>query len=686
MTSRNWLLIAGMLWLTFEYFVLGPGSYLRTHDTGDVFVPDLISYRFENLSPALWFRFAAGGTDRLAQGFFGIFDVMVFQILGAWLGYAFIVVGQIILASVFTYKLCRETLGLDRLPSTFAGLVFGLSSSHGLIFYSAMAYLPLTIWALSRALDGSVTRRIVTAIAIAIGYGGSAHAPFLIPFPLVVWVLWFVLVERRYRFNTFLFIVLVYALCLAVRAQDVLAMIGSADWSHRRLLGADEYVRWLTTFGWLDRITAVAVVPLCLAGVWQSRKNRGFGVVAMILLMYVGAWLFLAVSGPLGDLIPFAEKFNFSRILYFLAFPVAVLSGIGVALALRTNYLVRVARLTFRTGTAVVFVAFGVLFLASVREKVEHADDWVRNGSVKRNYASPAVLSFAEQHRHAQEPFRVASFQMVPSHMHAYGLETVGGYVTMYSIRYKEIWERIIAPYGARYPDKLSGFVGWGNRISLINDEPRERVQFRENYNLNLLSLANMKFIFSRDELIDDALVQVQGSDRPWNSRDQVEKIKFNVLANLTGLKSLYVYENLDVVPRFRFVSEVRVLPTDDQVLEALALSTSDEIKRAALMHVADAKGLPSDSRKFSEGRVSVALYESDRIVLEVEVDGAGFLAVSNEFHPAWRASVDGEPASILRTDHAFWGVPVPAGAQRVVFTYEPPLLPHIKLWKALAD
>ena len=58
---------------------------------------------------------------------------------------------------------------------------------------------------------------------------------------------------------------------------------------------------------------------------------------------------------------------------------------------------------------------------------------------------------------------------------------------------------------------------------------------------------------------------------------------------------------------------------------------------------------------------------------VEVEVQGAadGLLVLADPWYPQWKVTLDGRPAELLRVDHAFRGVRVPAGSHRVVFTYE---------------
>ena len=51
--------------------------------------------------------------------------------------------------------------------------------------------------------------------------------------------------------------------------------------------------------------------------------------------------------------------------------------------------------------------------------------------------------------------------------------------------------------------------------------------------------------------------------------------------------------------------------------------------------------------------------------------DADGLLVLGDPWYPQWRVEVDGRPAELLRVDHAFRGVRVPAGSHRVVFTYQ---------------
>jgi hypothetical protein len=69
----------------------------------------------------------------------------------------------------------------------------------------------------------------------------------------------------------------------------------------------------------------------------------------------------------------------------------------------------------------------------------------------------------------------------------------------------------------------------------------------------------------------------------------------------------------------------------------------------------------PSVSTRVEETKVSV----------RVTTDTAGVLVLADPWYPGWRVRVDGKGRELLRVDHAFRGVRVPAGTHTVVFSYQ---------------
>jgi len=67
-----------------------------------------------------------------------------------------------------------------------------------------------------------------------------------------------------------------------------------------------------------------------------------------------------------------------------------------------------------------------------------------------------------------------------------------------------------------------------------------------------------------------------------------------------------------------------------------------------------------------------LSVYEPQRVEIDVTLERPGLLVLADAYYPGWRASVDGRPAAILRTNRAMRGVALGAGAHHVVFSYAP--------------
>ena len=64
--------------------------------------------------------------------------------------------------------------------------------------------------------------------------------------------------------------------------------------------------------------------------------------------------------------------------------------------------------------------------------------------------------------------------------------------------------------------------------------------------------------------------------------------------------------------------------------------------------------------------------YRDRQVEIATRTEGRRLLVLADVDYPGWVARVDGRPVEILRANFAFRAVPVPAGAHRVTFRYEP--------------
>jgi hypothetical protein len=131
--------------------------------------------------------------------------------------------------------------------------------------------------------------------------------------------------------------------------------------------------------------------------------------------------------------------------------------------------------------------------------------------------------------------------------------------------------------------------------------------------------------------------------------------------------RPLGVFRNPTVLPRVLVVGQARRVDDLAQACRELARHDFNP-RRTVILSGAESgpggAGPSSTCRVVEEG--------ANRVELEVEADGSGWLVLLDAFAPGWHAAVDGRRAAIVRADVCFRAVPVAAGSHRVVFRYLP--------------
>jgi len=138
-----------------------------------------------------------------------------------------------------------------------------------------------------------------------------------------------------------------------------------------------------------------------------------------------------------------------------------------------------------------------------------------------------------------------------------------------------------------------------------------------------------------------------------WPGWQQISAGDLSVYKNSRALPQAYVVHDYQVIAksswRLHYLKSARFDPRHQVVLEEVPVRTS-------------AAG---------DGRAHIARYGPE----EVEIDwqgGGGILVLNDAYYPGWRVFVDGKEEHIMRANHVFRAVAVPAGANKVVFSYQP--------------
>jgi hypothetical protein len=136
------------------------------------------------------------------------------------------------------------------------------------------------------------------------------------------------------------------------------------------------------------------------------------------------------------------------------------------------------------------------------------------------------------------------------------------------------------------------------------------------------------------------------------------------------------IYANDNALPRTWLVS--------DQVVESNSVTALTELGSAhfhprqvaltsrALPGLAATPGGSAPAGQSSPGTAHLVHYGAQEVTIDAHATRASELVLSDTYYPGWQVTVNGRPAPIDRVDYMFRGVPVPAGTDRIVFTYEP--------------
>jgi len=135
---------------------------------------------------------------------------------------------------------------------------------------------------------------------------------------------------------------------------------------------------------------------------------------------------------------------------------------------------------------------------------------------------------------------------------------------------------------------------------------------------------------------------------------------------------SMVVLENRTVLPKAWLVPAVLPVTAPEQALLLLRHPLFDP-RKFALVESPPPIPLPMPTENPPEpGRVTVASYAPEKIILDVEASVNAMVVMGDKFYRGWHVSVDGKKGEIQRVNYLFRGVAVTAGKHRVEYTFAP--------------
>ncbi len=137
----------------------------------------------------------------------------------------------------------------------------------------------------------------------------------------------------------------------------------------------------------------------------------------------------------------------------------------------------------------------------------------------------------------------------------------------------------------------------------------------------------------------------------------------------------LHIYRNDFALPWFYLAPGYRIETDEDRILELLS-QPGFKPDETVILEAEPGGFKAGDADTLAQDHVEQVAYDErmGHIQLNVKAGGPRMLVVSENYHPFWRAFVDGEEQPLVRANYAWKAVAVPAGEHRVELRFHDPI------------
>lgn len=370
---------------------------------------------------------------------------------------------------------------------------------------------------------------------------------------------------------------------------------------------------------------------------WKSASTRFFlaSFVLTLLMAWGGNTPFYKFAYVL---LPGVSKFRGPGMIFFLAsFSIAVMAGIGLDRAMqwagKKNW--------YRPRTGPFLAAMlAIVMTVDIGLSLKLWNDeegFIRGVPPPGQYfGSDEVISFL---KHDTLLYRILPMNYQRSDagvLMGYGIQSAGG----------------------QMPNPLQNYQDFTGAGTSVMFQAGNLMQ------PNFLNLLNVKYVVSvalpdDDSRYDEQSRRVIRQLKGFFSRPQFQLARRG--------PTHWVYLNQSALPRAFVTSGYELAGSKEEVLARLAQADFDPGRTALLYEKPEHEMTGQLSASTSEIRE----YDANRIRLKAVLSGPGLLVLSENWHPDWKAYVDGKPAPVLRAYHTLRAVSMDRGEHEVVFIYE---------------
>jgi len=403
-----------------------------------------------------------------------------------------------------------------------------------------------------------------------------------------------------------------------------------------------QYTPWEEGLALFHGYAAILLVPWAIVLCWRRRDVK-FWFAMIVFGLLISSW------NPVRMLFFFVPLHNLfrwpARYLLIVSFAISVLVAIGMD-DLRGRI---AARLTSQAKALTADYALAVLVVALVFHRtlapyLTSADFY--------DIHDPRIVAAARGEDH---------FRLLPAARALYGYWEADEERLRANARFLPV------SYNLLYEVPAATLFDQGNAVS-----PQEMTDLVRSRHPNFLRLAAVTHVSAPAVIpeVDKEELEIL-QPVPLPPMEDLELLG-------AGESALYRYRR--AMPRAWMVYQSEVVADPEARLAAVLDDDFDPAETAIVE-----RRVPQFVRPVAEPVVRFEQTRPNELTIDVTTETEGLLVVADTYAEDFTAQIDGEPTMLLRANHAFRGVVVPAGSHRVTMAFYPDSFYFGRLLTALA-
>ena len=151
-------------------------------------------------------------------------------------------------------------------------------------------------------------------------------------------------------------------------------------------------------------------------------------------------------------------------------------------------------------------------------------------------------------------------------------------------------------------------------------------------------------------------------------------EINIPYLQKIAGRQGLHIYRNPGALPWFYLAPQHEIIPDENQILQKLTDPNTNPRQTALLEEDPGISSTPNASETDSVERLEYNEHQG-HLKLRTTAPGPRILVISQNHHPNWTATVNGEPKPLIRANYLWTAVALAPGEHIVELTYRDPIV-----------